>query len=422
VAVGLALAGLLAFWLLDSERERSRTERTGVAAPSSRPPSPDDPAGGVTGRPGASGHAEEPDGEIFDAELRIVLQPRNAGVDLRSFSLERPPGGDPLPVSGGGWTLRRLRRGQSVRFAIHFKPDDFAWSGRERTPPKPGGSRQHYSVELTEQRQRFVVEVDRFAWIEGVLLGPDGEPAAASVSVVSGPMRTRDWSASEFGLRAVPGVPVTVYASGFGAGLDHPIEIPPLEGGQVHRMTLRLKTLPGAVAAVLLDPQGRPAPGVTASVRMKMDGHWPPATTARAGDDGRVRLTGVPPGVGEFRVVPGDDSPYARPLPVAIDLTGARVAKLGTLRLSRGGSIAGVARAGDEVHRGAVHAVPLDERGEPFFLDMRTTRTDEEGRFRIDRLPPASYRVVTSFGKDAGTTRIEVVDGAEVEVSLNAPR
>ena len=153
-------------------------------------------------------------------------------------------------------------------------------------------------------------------------------------------------------------------------------------------------------------PDGTPASGIRLLAYSKTDklgtkGYMEYGSFVRAKTDaeGRFRLAITTPGQGVFWILPEKYAPEMHVLP-----DGKR-GDLGTIALTRGVSLTGVALDVDGKPLAKLLIEARRERGNgPEFEALnrmmvsdaleRTAETDAEGRFTLDPLPPATYRIM----------------------------
>jgi hypothetical protein len=179
---------------------------------------------------------------------------------------------------------------------------------------------------------------------------------------------------------------VKAVAPGYAPAFSRPLKVGP---GETHQLDLTL-----AVGCTLLgtveDRTGTPAPYVLLSAESRLIAGSASGLSANASNQtqsdpqGRFKLEHVP--LGAVLVRAYDDSHAVTT--VTVDVKSCDQLAPVKLVMSGGGSIEGVARGGDG--RPLPHArLTASHRS----IGFVATRSDEQGRFRFDRLPPGKVRM-----------------------------
>jgi hypothetical protein len=222
-----------------------------------------------------------------------------------------------------------------------------------------------------------------------------------------------------------PGIAVKIEAPGY---LPAESRIIKSEEGDV---TLDLKMKPGKdVVLMIRTADGNPVAGATAA--MALPGGQPVFiqnsreiqnnmnSTATSGADGRVDF---PPQTGNFRIVVFADAGYAESDQDAL-------AKSPVVTLSPWGRIEGRMMVGSKPAAGvnvdlfsSVRYMAFD-RQQPRVFDQLDAKTDDDGKFVVDRVPPGGWtigrRVALSNNSwtDAAIQSVEVDPGKTVSVQI----
>jgi hypothetical protein len=226
------------------------------------------------------------------------------------------------------------------------------------------------------------VALEALGSLEGVVLRPDGRPAASALVLVAGADHDAAVAAGPDG-RVVARVPAGSYRvlatrETEGGGLAAPVAV--AAGGRSGPVEVRLGPAAAVEGTAVDAATGAPVPGV----EVALFPHETRAIAARAlaGADGRFRLEGLAPGAYDLRAAARGRSPalLAAVTVAAGQRFQARLALPGTgaiegvVRSEAGAPLAGarvrVVLRGD----GLAGAVPVE------------ARTDFEGRYRIDAL------------------------------------
>jgi Carboxypeptidase regulatory-like domain len=133
------------------------------------------------------------------------------------------------------------------------------------------------------------------------------------------------------------------------------------------------------------------------------------ASPVRSGDGGRFRIAHVPRGTIVVRGYDGDHAPSTETVEIS---DCARMAQV-KLVMSRGGSIAGVARRADGTPLPGAR-VAVSERS----LGIVNAWSDGEGRFRFDDLPATGVRLELDHGGQTALKLVGVKGGETVNQDL----
>lgn len=278
------------------------------------------------------------------------------------------------------------------------------------------------------------------ASIEGTVLGPDGKPARADVSVIaentSQPMRggagrgrrtavTRTTDDGQFTLNVVAGHVIVVARavadeSGESVGWWAATEATPTTGAHV-TATLKLQRSGGVSGSIDLQTRGRASDSGLAGTMVSLEPanadakaallDGAPRVAARA--DGTFVMPDVPPG--QYRLTAAIAAPWLidrvsangqegldRPITIA---PGAFIRDAVITATDVPNELDGsvVDQAGHPVAFGLIFAFAADPTDRLPARRLQATRTDREGRFTLTGLPSGDYLVGLSTGAEPGT-------------------
>ena len=187
---------------------------------------------------------------------------------------------------------------------------------------------------------------------------------------------------------------------------------------------LRLAKLTG----VVLDPERRPVAGAKVIAGSDPSSWEVDRASARTDEKGQFTLVSVP--LGAIRVH-AEANGFVRSESLRLEVSAASVVPNVELALTRGGVVRGVVTDADG-KPAAAWSVRVDGVGEDY---DKSTRTDAEGKFSFEAVPPGRYRVTARAsddkmnfaalgadferGVDPGLQRVvDLRDGQSVDVSL----
>lgn len=355
------------------------------------------PREGEPGPPDA-GEAPEARAPAPTPAVERVAAPDDGLLEVRVTS-----GGAPLPgaevalylevpgLPGAAYGWQRAATGRTGADGVARVP---AWPGPYLAAVRaPGLAPAHVEVVRPEGQEVTPLEVALAppATLAGKVLGPDGRPAAARISVVPlladagrAPVEeTASAGAGPDGSFRVEGLGPGTFALRAEAPGLHAVLLARVAMPRARPLELRLERL-AAVRGEVLASDGRPAAG--AVVRALSSHH---AVEAVAGADGRFALE-VPAGAHHVVTALGDEA-AALPGPTTLAPGGALDGV--ALRLGPAAALEGavVRRDGAPVP-GAAVAVRRHGAG----VVSERAAADADGRFRIEGLAPGAWDVLVS--------------------------
>jgi protocatechuate 3,4-dioxygenase beta subunit len=208
--------------------------------------------------------------------------------------------------------------------------------------------------------------------------------------------------------------PQHVYAVASGYGRSDGIVAEPGTSG----LTINLK-LAGSIRGTVVDPEGHPVTPFRAMARSSQRRGTPVMPVRDT--DGVFLLENVPEGEYVVEILSADFMPEAIS---SVRVSGGNVAEVGTVRLRRGGSIAGtvVDASGDPVPGATIQAVGPGPRR--YWGEENAISSDRQGRFRLGGLPDGKANIAASHPAYA-EARLEGVEvdsrsgASEVEIVLS---
>lgn len=345
-------------------------------------------------------------------EVQVSLMPDwSKGADasrfgLRSFQSTTTGG-------GGRFTFKGLDEGVFLLRATRDASNPMVYQ-LQGTRAKTGQS----DVELTLLED---------GGVKGRVVSERGEAVGVfSVTVGWPPGHPVSDERGEFDLAGIPPgtYDLKIRGADFAEKTVADVEVKPGETRDVGTIEVALgRTFLGRV----LDPGGSPVSGAVVVVGRQVVGSGQSVTMssdesldetmrirrAHTGDDGRFRIRGL---ADDELVAVAEHPDAGRSLPVTVPKGPARVER--DIRLAPVGSVVGsVTKGGEPVPAVAVIAASVENRSQ-----MSVSRTDDKGKFRIERLAAGDYNVsaMLSSGMSASgvSQRATVSGGHETRVDL----
>ncbi|WP_437689513.1 carboxypeptidase regulatory-like domain-containing protein [Sorangium sp. So ce176] len=351
-------------------------------------------------RPTISGHVYTTDGSTL-ADVTVVASAfevagnvlTTAGTaksdEAGRFELTLPDGTYQLSASveGYGTTSTTAHSGQTASLVL----------------PKSGVIEGRVLDERGEPVRRFSIDV----------LSPVTEDDPAPPPLFSRVFESPDGS---YRVAQLPSWPIILRAT----TAEHAPAFSPfvrVRPGEVEKVDLTLPkgcTLTGRA----VDPSGAPLPGVFVDAESLLAAGQmsnvalEAAAQAQSEDDGSFVLPNVPKGTIAVRGYDGANAVST----VNVDVAGCDDIAPVKLVMSRGGSIAGVARGADGAPLAGVRLTLLQRR-----IGFVNTMSDAEGRYRFDQIPSGPIRMTAQHGERTRLVDLEVEEGKETEQDVSLP-
>lgn len=179
---------------------------------------------------------------------------------------------------------------------------------------------------------------------------------------------------------------------------------------------------PGAeIEGVVVDPNRSPVEGAEVSTRQRTQHLSGQVRTATTDQNGRFRLRGLLPALASITAIAEG---YA---PAVVESVRPSTGEAVLIELEEGASLAGrvlepdgTGAAGANVRLSpAPGEMTLAVSGLPVEHVFRTVRSDQDGRFRFDSIPPATWAVeARDQTREAELQRIEVTSGTSRDIEL----
>ncbi len=320
--------------------------------------------------------------------------------------------GTKLPIAGA------LVRWKGFQFARCNTEGHFTLPGIPAGRVDIVGSADGYADQLLKLQAHVghfpsaTIELPLGGTVEGIVRTLDGEPATnATVTLVSATATVRA-KTSDDGSYQLAAVPLNAKNLSLSASQDGQFAMESISGFPMNARRTQLDLqldlqLRSTLSGIVVDLLGNPIGGATVDSPPFGDRENSFSTDS----EGRFRISGVSPQASGVIVrAPG----YA-PTYVQLDTTEAEWRDVEVV-LAPGHFIAGTV---------------VDARGRPIedaWVTIDTlfqlggeTRTDANGQFRIENLPPASERIRSSKGRLVGSTSEFVIDREDVVVVVQEP-